>query len=136
MKEIKKSLKVGREALQVIEDITGKKVVELFNDSYPDEQTRRLKFCFHSDDYTWISNEQYKQWNEEFMKRARGGEFFLQFQPVNKLKSMGGKDALKRNIEGFVSNGIGTKEEYMERFNNEHYYFVLMIKGNGAGGAN
>lgn len=133
MKEIKKSLKVGREALQLIEEITGKKVVELFNDSYLKEQTRRLKFCFEGGN--WITTKQYKEWNGEFMKRARGGEFFLQFQPVNKLKSVGGKGMKERMKQWYIKSGQ-TAEQYEHRFNNEHTHFVVLIKGNGAGGVN
>jgi hypothetical protein len=128
MKEIKKSLKVGREALQVLSEITGRRAVELFNDCYKDHKTRRLKICF-SGETPWVSTEQYKAWNEEFMKRARGGEYFLEFKPVNKLKSMGGKEEMEKTRDYFVKGGHGTEQEYMEHFNNEHAYFVVMIKG-------
>src|SRR5690349_6559557 len=110
MREIKKSLKMGREALQVLSEITGLRTVELFNDCYKDHKTRRLKFCFDNKQ-EWVSDEQYKAWNEEFMKRARGGEYFLEFNPVNKLKSVGGKERMEFNIKGFVGGGHGTKEE-------------------------
>lgn len=125
MENLKQSLQVARKTLNLISEITGIRTVELFNDSYRGK-TRRIKFVF--DCKEWIDRKDYERWNEVFKKLFNEPGYNVTFQPVNKLKSMGGKDVMEKNKLEYVKSGVGSEEEYLNKFNNSDVYFTIIVK--------
>ena len=149
----KQSLEVRNKVKEKLNEITGFTFSEYYNDLYGKKggfEVRRIKGCFHDrttdfdskPDRDWHHKNDSLKWKEEIEEMDFGNDFKVEFNPVDKAKSMG-LDNMRENrrrwIEGHKDRSFyyyddspsgpprGTAEEYDYRFNNLDYYFTIRV---------
>lgn len=149
----KQSLEVRNKVKEKLNDITGFSFSEFYNDLYGRKggyEVRRIKGCIidrttnydENPDKDWHHKNDSLKWKEEIEAMDFGNDFKVEFNPVDKAKSMG-LDNMKENrrrwIEGHKDKSFyyyddspsgpprGTAEEYDYRFNNLDYYFTIRV---------
>ena len=149
----KQSLEVRNKVKEQLDKITGFSFGEYYNDLYGRKggyEVRRIKGCLHDrttnydekPDKDWHNKIDFLKWKEEIEAMDFGKDFKVEFNPVDKAKSMG-LDNMRENrrrwIEGHKDRSFyyyddspsgpprGTAEEYDYRFNNLDYYFTIRV---------
>ena len=149
----KQSLEVRNKVKEKLKEITGVSFSEYYNDLYGKKggyEVRRIKGCFHdwstsfetNPDRDWYHKNDSLKWKEEIEEMDFGNDFKVEFNPVDKAKSMG-LDGIRENrrrwVEGHKDESFyyyddspsgpprGTAEEYDYRLNNLDYYFIIKV---------
>jgi len=149
----KQSLEVRNTVKEQLDKINGFEFYEHYNDLYGKKggyEIRRIKGCIHENnnkdysdpDRNWHHKNDSLKWKEEIEAMDFGNDFKVEFNPVDKAKSMG-LDNMKENrrrwVEGHKDKSFyyyddspsgpprGTAEEYDYRFNNLDYYFTIRV---------
>ncbi len=149
----KQSLEVRNKIKEELNDITGFTFGEYYNDLYGRKggyEVRRIKGCLHdwatsfdeNIDRDWHHKNDSLKWKEEIEAMDFGKDFKVEFNPVDKAKSMGLdgiKESRRRWVEGHKDGSFyyyddspsgpprGTAEEYDYRLNNLDYYFTIRV---------
>ena len=149
----KQSLEVRNKVKEQLDKITGFEFYEKYNDLYGKKggyEIRRIKGCIYynnNKDYSdpnrgWHHKNDSLKWKEQIEAINFGDDFKVEFNHVDKAKSMG-LDNMKENrrrwVEGHKDKSFyyyddspsgpprGTAEEYDYRFNNLDYYFTIRV---------
>ena len=149
----KQSLEVRNKVKEKLDEITGFTFGEEYNDLYGRKdgyEVRRIKGCIHdwetdyktNPDKDWHNKIDFLKWKEEIEVMDFGNDFKVEFNPVDKAKSMGldnMRESRRRWVEGHKDGSFyyhddspsgpprGTAEEYDYRFNNLDYYFTIKV---------
>ena len=149
----KQSLEVRNKVKEKLDEITGFTFGEEYNDLYGRKdgyEVRRIKGCIHdwetdyktNPDKDWHHKKDSLKWKEEIEVMDFGNDFKVEFNPVDKAKSMGldnMRESRRRWVEGHKDGSFyyhddspsgpprGTAEEYDYRLNNLDYYFTIRV---------
>ena len=149
----KQSLEVRNKVKEQLDKITGFKFGEYYNDLYGRKggyEVRRIKGTIidrttnydEKPDKDWHHKNDSLKWKEEIEAMDFGNDFKVEFNPVDKAKSMsldGIRENRRRWVEGHKDESFyyyddspsgpprGTAEEYDYRLNNLDYYFIIRV---------